>query len=455
VNYTVSGTAVNGTDYQTVSGTATIAAGALGVDVAITPINDSLVEGTETTTLALAAGAYGRGPEATLYLTDNETPTVQVGFANAGAAVVENVGTTNIPVTLSASSASPVTVEYLVDTGSRASTTATGAAPAAPPYWVRCARVGNTVTGSISPDGVAWTPVSSQTVPMSSVSYQAGLFVCSYNTGTRCTAVFDNVSITSLSAGGSQGTRTATDVGAVAQAGTFGEVGGTYTIQGGGDNVDGTTDQGYFVYFPITNSADCTITARVVSESNTNDQATAGVMIREGTANNVRRGYMAQLPTGDSEFHYRTAAAATDVEVVMDGADVPIWLRLQRVGNILSAFQSNDGAAWTQVGSNLDLPLGSEVQAGLAVSSQAEGTVSTATIDNVTQTPGAFGNAVGRTVGFSAVQGSDAFAGGVYTIVASGDGVNGTTDDCYFVSAPLTGDFTLSARITGVQGTAS
>jgi hypothetical protein len=452
VNYAMSGTAVNGTDYTTVTGTATIAAGALGVDVAITPTNDILVEGTETITLTLADGAYGKGPAATMYLTDNETPTVQVGFSSAGTAVSESAGSTNIPVTLSASSASPVTVEYLVDTGSRASTTATGSVPAPPPYWVRCARVGNTVTGSISPDGVTWTQVSSQTVAMSSASYQAGLFVCSYNTGTRCTAVFDNVSVTNISPGGSQGARVSTDVGSVAQAGSVSVTGSTYTVQGGGDNVDGTTDQGYFVYFPITNSADCTITARVVSQTNSNAQATAGVMVREGTANNVRRGYMAQLPSGDSEFHYRTAVAATDVEVAVAA---PLWLRLQRVGSTLSAFQSSDGATWIQVGSNLDLPLGSEVQAGLAVSSQADGTLATATIDNVTLTPGAFANAVGRTVGLSALQGSDTLAGGVYTIAASGDGVNGTTDDCYFVSSPLTGDFTLSARITGVQTAAS
>ena len=60
VNYTLSGTAINGTDYQALSGTATIPDGATGVDVAVSPINDALAEGTETVTLSLSPGAgYG------------------------------------------------------------------------------------------------------------------------------------------------------------------------------------------------------------------------------------------------------------------------------------------------------------------------------------------------------------------------------------------------------------
>lgn len=454
VNYTMSGSAGSGIDYQAVSGTATIAAGAAGVDVTITPINDSLAEGAETITLSLAAGAYGRGAPATLYLMDDESPALNVGFQNAGAASLESAGTVNIPVTLSAAAALPVTVEYLVDTGTRNSNTATGVAPSPLPYWVRSERVGNTVTGLISADGVDWTEVSSQTIPMSSASYQAGLYVCSFNTTTRGTAVFDNVSVTNLSPGGAQGARTGADVGTVSLTGSASVAGSIYTVVGAGDNVEGTTDQGYFTYFPITNSADCTITARVVSQTNTNALATAGVMIREGTANNVRRGYMAATPGNGFEFHYRAAAAATDAKVAGVAAQA-LWVRLQRLGNVLSAFQSTDGQAWLQVGTNLDFPLGNEVLAGLAVSSQAEGTVATAQIDNLTLAPGPLPPLESRTVGFSATQGVDNLVGEVHTISASGDGLNGTNDDFHFVGAPISGDFTLSARVISMQSTAT
>src|SRR5688572_19348379 len=48
VAYALSGTATNGSDYTTLSGTISIPAGAAGVAVNIAPINDTLAEGTET-----------------------------------------------------------------------------------------------------------------------------------------------------------------------------------------------------------------------------------------------------------------------------------------------------------------------------------------------------------------------------------------------------------------------
>jgi Calx-beta domain/PKD domain len=120
VNYTLSGTATNGTDYQTLSGTATIADGQTGVDIPVTPIDDALAEGTETVTLTLAPGA-GYGIEVasgTLYLNDNDSGAMaSVGFASATGTTSENPDPTtgeyrDIEVTLSAASAQTVTAEY-------------------------------------------------------------------------------------------------------------------------------------------------------------------------------------------------------------------------------------------------------------------------------------------------------------------------------------------------------
>lgn len=454
VNYTLSGSAVNGTDYTALSGTATIPAGALGVDVQVTPINDALAEGTETITLSLAPGAYARGAAATWYISDDESPAVTVGFPTTSATGLENAGTVNIPVTLSVASASEITVEYLVDTGSRASSTATGTGPSPLPYWVRSDRVGNLISGSISLDGTNWTGVSTQAVALPSASFLAGLHVCSFNVSVLSTSVFDNVIITNLQPGGTVGARTSVNVGSTALAGSATLAGSTYTVAGAGDNVEGTTDQGLFTYWPISNSTNCTIIARVVSQQNTFSGATAGVMIRESTANNVRRGYMAATPGAGFEYHYRATSGGAEAKVTTIPAK-PLWVRLQRTGGVMSAFQSGDGAAWSQVGTNLDLVFGPEVLAGLGVSAQVEGQLTTATIDNVTLTPGPLPVLLGRTIGFTATQGEDELAGGVYAVTASADGFNGTSDDGHFVAAPVTGDFTLSARITSLIGNAA
>jgi hypothetical protein len=81
VNYTLSGTASNGFDYATLSGTAIIPAGADSVDVVVTPIDDSVAELTETVILTLATSEeYSIFPSAsaTVVITDNETPLLQI-----------------------------------------------------------------------------------------------------------------------------------------------------------------------------------------------------------------------------------------------------------------------------------------------------------------------------------------------------------------------------------------
>jgi len=62
---------------------------------------------------------------------------------------------------------------------------------------------------------------------------------------------------------------------------------------------------------------------------------------------------------------------------------------------------------------------------------------------------------LGRTIGFTAIQGTDTQSNGLFTLIGSADGVNGTHDDCYFVSAPVTGNFTFTARVLSLQSSAA
>jgi GH35 family endo-1,4-beta-xylanase len=57
VSYSTSGTALNGTDYQTLAGTVVIPAGAVHVDLTISPIEDSGIEGDEAVVIELLAGS--------------------------------------------------------------------------------------------------------------------------------------------------------------------------------------------------------------------------------------------------------------------------------------------------------------------------------------------------------------------------------------------------------------
>ena len=82
VNYTISGSATNGSDYASVSGSVTIAAGATSATVMVTPIDDAIDENNETVVLTLAAGtgyAIGGANNDTVTIADNDGPTTTPG----------------------------------------------------------------------------------------------------------------------------------------------------------------------------------------------------------------------------------------------------------------------------------------------------------------------------------------------------------------------------------------
>jgi len=62
------------------------------------------------------------------------------------------------------------------------------------PAWVKLARNGSTLTGFVSSDGAAWTPVGTDTVPMATAVY-VGLAVTAHNNALLSTAVFDHVMV--------------------------------------------------------------------------------------------------------------------------------------------------------------------------------------------------------------------------------------------------------------------
>jgi VCBS repeat-containing protein len=78
VSYTLGGTATNGTDYASLSGSVTFAANQNTAVVTVTPITDNSAEGTETVVLTLSAGGstylVGTPSSATVSIRDNATP---------------------------------------------------------------------------------------------------------------------------------------------------------------------------------------------------------------------------------------------------------------------------------------------------------------------------------------------------------------------------------------------
>lgn len=111
VNYTLGGTAGTN-DINALSGSITIPAGRPNVSLAITPVNDTLLEGDETLVIAVAPGPVynvGNPGSASILIQDNEIPTITLAASdnlaaepgsNTGAFTFTHSSPTNAPLTV-------------------------------------------------------------------------------------------------------------------------------------------------------------------------------------------------------------------------------------------------------------------------------------------------------------------------------------------------------------------
>jgi len=79
VFYTMGGSASNGVDYTTLSGSVTFAAGDTSTNIVVTPIDDSIAEVTESVILSIKPDlSYVGAGSATITIADNELPQLQI-----------------------------------------------------------------------------------------------------------------------------------------------------------------------------------------------------------------------------------------------------------------------------------------------------------------------------------------------------------------------------------------
>ena len=109
-----------------------------------------------------------------------------------------------------------------------------------------------------------------------------GLFTCAHNAGALNTATFDNVSVTAGSSSRCRRRGLMRMWAARLWPGSASYANGVFTVNGGGADIWGGSDQFNYVSQPLT--GDGSIVARVTSQSDTDPWAKAGVMIKQSTA---------------------------------------------------------------------------------------------------------------------------------------------------------------------------
>jgi YVTN family beta-propeller protein len=177
------------------------------------------------------------------------------------------------------------------------------------------------------------------------------------------------------------------DIGAVAAAGSFTDNGSALTITGSGADIWGIADEFHFAYRPMT--GDGMLTARVTSITNGNVWSKVGLMVRESVAANSRHGTIYIGAGKGSSFQYRVNNGGSSGG---DNGDlittIPRWIRIKREGNTIVGFVSSDGVTWTQRGAMTLNGLAASALIGVAYTSHVDGTIGSASLDNVTLTGG-------------------------------------------------------------------
>ena len=261
------------------------------------------------------------------------------------------------------------------DGGASANVGTSGSAP----RWIRLSRAGSTITAAASVDGASWSTVGHAVLGTLPPAVIVGLVVSSHDATRRATATFDNVGFSAaLPPGLPVGWHTA-DVGSVAIAGSVAASGGTITVKGAGADIWGTADAFRYAYAPL--AGDGSIAVRVATVQNVDAWTKAGVMIRQSLDPSAPQASMFVSAAKGLAFQRRRTPAGNSVNTSVPGA-APRWVKLTRAGQLVTAFTSTDGVAWTQVDRDT-IAISGTVWIGLAVTSHDASGRAAATFDHL------------------------------------------------------------------------
>jgi regulation of enolase protein 1 (concanavalin A-like superfamily) len=331
------------------------------------------------------------------------------------------------------------------------------------PLWVKLSRAGQTITASTSIDGSSWTAVGSDVVDWPGTIY-AGIAVSSHRDGVTATADIDSIAITPASSpaptrGALPQGWSATDIGGVGVPGASEARNGAFTVTAAGADIWDNQDAFRFVYTAMT--GDGQVTAHVASLAGVAPWSKAGVMIRATLDPESAHGFALISSENGAAFQRRLSSGYESVHTGGGAFSAPLWLRIIRLGQQVTAATSFDGQSWSVIDTDT-VALGVTAWVGLAVTSHDASQTATAVFDQVTVNPFTTTSeplpvpalpAGWRSADVGAV-GAGGWAqadGGAFTISGSGLDVWDSEDAFQFAYTTLAGDGTITARVASVD----
>ena len=159
---------------------------------------------------------------------------------------------------------------------------------------------------------------------------------------------------------------------------------GSFTVSGAGRDIWDNADQFHFVYQPV--QGDVQIVARVANAQATDPWSKAGIMIRQSLTAGSPHVSMFGTASNPWLFLWRSVADGISFSTKGQNGPPPGWLKLTRVGNVISGYYSPDGTTWTLLDSE-SIAMGTTVYVGLAVSSHNLSARATDSFTNVAVGP--------------------------------------------------------------------
>ncbi len=188
---------------------------------------------------------------------------------------------------------------------------------------------------------------------------------------------------------------------------------GTFTINGSGSDIWNNADQFHYMYQLITGDGE--IVVKMNDITNTNNWAKAGVMIRESLTAGSKHAMLIASYSEGLGFQRRVSTNGGTTHTSATGT-TPVWLKLTRSGDMISAWYSTNGTNWTLVDQET-IAMNDEVYIGLAMTSHNNEELGTATFDNLSVQTGTPDSSIPITVDGNASDWSD-----VPSLSTSGNG---------------------------------
>jgi hypothetical protein len=177
---------------------------------------------------------------------------------------------------------------------------------------------------------------------------------------------------------------TSVDIG-TSTPGTTVENGSSVTVQGSGSDICIWGGADGFRYVYDTATGDLELVAQITAwDGSVNGWSKGGLMIRNSTAPNAAHATVMGTGGRGIRMQWRAADGGGSSDSAGPASfTLPVWLKLSKAGNTISAFYSSDGTNWSQVGTAQTINLASNFLYGMAVTAHQEGAFAQATFDPI------------------------------------------------------------------------